>query len=104
MRHLQRLHRFTYMHFTVRRIAGYILPVAGVLAAWRLHDPNAADHRLVAWLLPIGCLSGAVLLLSDFKIKKAARSRVAIAYGIIALVVGVFFAGTYVVFNGLMHR
>jgi hypothetical protein len=92
------------MHFTSRRIAGYVLPLAGFLAARLLHDPNASDHRPTAWLLPVGCFIGAVLLLADFKQKRANRSRIAMLYGAAALLVAMFYSVVFVALNGMMHR
>ena len=92
------------MHLTSRRIAGYVLPLAGFLAARLLHDPNASDHRPTAWLLPLGCFIGAVLLLGDVKQEPADRSRIAMLLGTAALLVAVFYSVAFVALNGLMHR
>src|SRR5688572_22303233 len=92
------------VHFTRRRIAGYILPFGGYIAARLLHDPNAADHRPVAWLIPISCFVGAALLLADWKLASAKRSVLAIVLGVAALVAGIFYAGVFIAFNGMMHR
>jgi hypothetical protein len=92
------------MRFTPRRIAGYILPVGGYLLARLLHDPNADDHRPIAWLIPIGCFAGAFLLLADCKKAPGERSIIAILLGAVALVVGLFFLAVFSAFNGMMHR
>jgi len=91
------------MHFTPRRIAGYVLPIAGYLAARLLHNPNAGDHRPAAWLLPIGCFIGAILLLADFKKEKSERSGIVLLYGFIALLVALYYGSIYLVFNAWMH-
>jgi hypothetical protein len=68
-----------------------------------LHNPNAGDHRPAAWLLPIGCFVGALLLLADVREESEDRSGVAIAYGAIALIVALYYGTLYVIFNGWMH-
>jgi hypothetical protein len=92
------------MHLTPRRVAGYLLPVGSYLTARLLHDPNANDHRLVAWLIPVGCFAGALLLLADLKKPPGERSVFAILAGAVALLVGLFFIAVFTVFNGMMHR
>ena len=92
------------MHFTPSRVAGYILPVGGYLAARLLHDPNASDHRLVAWLIPIGCFGGAALLLLDWRKAPGERSAIAILVGGVALAFGLLYAAVFIAFNGMMHR
>jgi hypothetical protein len=92
------------VHFTRRRTAGYMLPFGGYIAARLLHDPNAGDHRPVAWLIPIACLAGAALLLADWRKVSAERSNFSIVLGVAALVAGIFYAGVFIAFNGMMHR
>jgi len=91
------------MHFTPRRIAGYLLPLAGYFAARLLHNSNAGDHRPAAWLFPIGCLVGGLLMTADLKEDSDERSGIALGYGFIALVIGSFYAVLLIVFNGWMH-
>lgn len=91
------------MHFTPRRIAGYVLPLAGYFAARLLHNPNAGDHRPVAWLLPIGCFIGALLLIADLKAESDERSGIALCYGFVALLVALYYGILFIVFNGWMH-
>jgi len=81
-----------------------MLPVGGYLAARLLHDPNANDHRLVAWLIPMSCFAGALLLLADWQKAPGERSVIAILLGAVALVVGLFFLAVFSAFNGMMHR
>jgi hypothetical protein len=91
-------------HFNCRRIFGYTLPPAGYVAARLLHNPNAADHRFAAWLLPIGCLAGAVLLLLELKQERRVRSKVAMFVGTAALAVAIFYGFVFLVLNDMMHR
>jgi hypothetical protein len=101
---LSNIWKASTVHFTRRRIAGYVLPFGGYIAARVLHDPNAADHRPVAWLIPICCFAGAALLLADCKIASAERSVLSIVLGVAALVAGIFYAGVFIAFDGMMHR
>lgn len=59
---------------------------------------------MTAWLIPIGCIAGAVLLLADWRKAPGERSYIAILLGAVALVVGLFYVAVFTALNGMMHR
>jgi hypothetical protein len=86
-----------------RRIIGYALPVLGLVLSRILYNPNAGDHRPAAWLLPIGCALGALLMIPEIKKEDEGRSAFAIIYGFLSLLAALGLAAFYIVFNGWMH-
>ena len=79
------------------------MPVLGIVLSRILYNPNAGDHRPAAWLLPIGCLLGAILMIPEIKKADEGRSSFSIIYGFFALLAGLGFAAFYIVLNGWMH-
>ena len=86
-----------------RRILGYAIPIIGIILSRILYDPNAGDHRPAAWLLPIGCALGAILMIPEIKKEDEGRSSFAIIYGFFASLAAIGFGGVYIIFNGWMH-
>ena len=91
------------MHLNYQRIVGYLLPLGGYLLSRFLYNPSADDHRPALWCLPIGCFLGAALLLFDSKRLGDQRSDMAIIVGAIALAVGLYYGGMYLIFDGWLY-
>jgi len=71
---------------TARRAFGYVLPLVGWGLSREFSFQGSGDHRLGAWMIPLGFCLSVVCMAPERKKPRDNASLIALIYGWIALV------------------
>jgi hypothetical protein len=87
---------------TARRAFGYTLPLLGWMLSREFAFPGSGDHRLGAWLIPLGFSLSVVCMMPERKKPRNKPSLIALIYGWIAFVGALVTGIICIVFNDWM--